>query len=65
MKDGALSRPRSGFVEWLQLSCSVHVPEVTMHEVSRGQRRNGAGRGVHILVPTEEGDIRQVDSGVS
>jgi hypothetical protein len=35
-----------------------------MHKVSMGQR-NGAGRGVHILVPTEEGDTRQVDSGVS
>lgn len=60
----ALSRPRSGFVEWLQLSCSVHAPEVTMYEVSRGQR-NGDGRGVHIRVPTEEGATRQVDSGVS
>jgi hypothetical protein len=35
-----------------------------MHKASGGQR-NGAGRGVHIPVPTDEADIRQVDSGVS
>jgi len=56
-------------VEWLKVSCSVHAPVITapvitMHEVSRRQR-NGTGLGVHIRVPTEEGDTRQVETGVS